>query len=58
MALAPLTNIALALKLDFGFGRRLKHMVIMGGNIEGEMEFAEESPDKNHSVCCSLYTCS
>ncbi|XP_064612347.1 nucleoside hydrolase-like [Liolophura sinensis] len=35
VALAPLTNIALAVKLDAGFGRRLKHMVIMGGNIEG-----------------------
>lgn len=35
IALAPLTNIAVALRLDPDFGRKLKEMVIMGGNIEG-----------------------
>ncbi|XP_052072923.1 inosine-uridine preferring nucleoside hydrolase-like [Mytilus californianus] len=35
IALAPLTNVALALRLDPDFGRKLKEVFIMGGNIEG-----------------------
>ena len=35
VALGPLTNIALALKLDPDFGKRLKNVTIMGGNTEG-----------------------
>ena len=35
VALAPLTNIALALRLDPGFGSKLKEVYIMGGNTEG-----------------------
>lgn len=35
VALAPLTNIALALRLDPDFGSKLKEVFIMGGNIEG-----------------------
>ena len=37
VALAPLTNIALALRLDPEFGRKLKEVYIMGGNIEGNV---------------------
>lgn len=36
VALAPLTNIALAIRLDPDFGTRLKEMFMMGGNIEGK----------------------
>ncbi|XP_050408801.1 nucleoside hydrolase isoform X2 [Patella vulgata] len=36
VALAPLTNVALALQLDEKFGENLKEMLIMGGNIEGK----------------------
>ena len=35
VALAPLTNIALAMKLDPDFGTKLKAVTIMGGNTEG-----------------------
>ncbi|KAL4233060.1 hypothetical protein ACF0H5_007746 [Mactra antiquata] len=35
VALAPLTNIALALKQDHDFGKKLKKVVIMGGNTQG-----------------------
>ncbi|XP_071178223.1 nucleoside hydrolase-like [Mytilus edulis] len=35
IALAPLTHIALALRLDPDFGGKLKEVFIMGGNIEG-----------------------
>ena len=35
VALAPLTNIALACRLDPDFTKRLKHIYIMGGNVEG-----------------------
>lgn len=36
VALAPLTNIAQAMKLDSDFGKKLKNVTIMGGNIEGK----------------------
>ena len=35
VALGPLTNIALAMKLDPGFSRRPKKVIIMGGNYLG-----------------------
>ncbi|XP_076105888.1 nucleoside hydrolase-like [Mytilus galloprovincialis] len=35
IALAPLTNISLALRFDPDFGGKLKEVFIMGGNIEG-----------------------
>eukprot|EP00118_Oscarella_pearsei_P000282 m.4605 g.4605 ORF g.4605 m.4605 type:complete len:318 (+) comp11009_c0_seq1:118-1071(+) len=35
LAVGPLTNLALASRMDPGFSRRLKNVVIMGGNIEG-----------------------
>ena len=35
MALAPLTNIATALKQDPDFGKMLKRISIMGGNTQG-----------------------
>ena len=36
VALGPLTNIALALRLDDKLPSKLKEVVIMGGNIEGK----------------------
>ena len=36
VAIGPLTNVALACRLDPGFSSRLKNIVIMGGNIEGK----------------------
>ncbi|VDI08040.1 Hypothetical predicted protein [Mytilus galloprovincialis] len=36
VALAPLTNIALTLRLDPDFGSKLKEVFIMGENIEGK----------------------
>ena len=35
LCLGPLTNVALALKLDPTFGRKLRKCVIMGGNYKG-----------------------
>ena len=35
VALAPLTNIALAIRQDPDFGKKLKSVTIMGGNVEG-----------------------
>lgn len=35
MALAPLTNIALAIRQDPDFGKKLKSVTIMGGNTQG-----------------------
>ncbi len=35
LCLAPLTNLALALKVDPGLSSHLKEVVLMGGNIEG-----------------------
>ncbi|KAK3587280.1 hypothetical protein CHS0354_034431 [Potamilus streckersoni] len=36
VALAPLTNVALSLRLDPGFGNKLKEVFIMGGNTEAK----------------------
>ncbi|XP_013384576.1 uncharacterized protein LOC106154681 [Lingula anatina] len=35
VTLAPLTNIAVALRLEHNFTKKLKELFIMGGNIEG-----------------------
>ena len=35
VAVGPLTNIALALRLDEHLGSKLKDFVVMGGNIHG-----------------------
>lgn len=35
VAMAPLTNVAVAIKLDPEFGKKLKDVTIMGGNTEG-----------------------
>ncbi len=37
VAIGPLTNLALATKMDPEFSTKLKELVIMGGNIEGKM---------------------
>ncbi|KAH9525618.1 hypothetical protein Btru_001869 [Bulinus truncatus] len=36
VALAPLTNLALAMRLDSTVGRKIKDLYVMGGNIEGK----------------------
>lgn len=36
ITLGPLTNLALAYRLDDGFSSKLKKLVIMGGNTEGK----------------------
>ena len=38
VALGPLTNLAMAVRMDPGFPDRLKDLFIMGGNMEGECE--------------------
>ncbi|XP_078401286.1 nucleoside hydrolase-like [Cetorhinus maximus] len=35
VAVGPLTNVALAIKMDPTFSTKLKHLYIMGGNMEG-----------------------
>jgi len=35
LAIAPLTNIAVALMLDPSFGHKLKNCMMMGGNYAG-----------------------
>ncbi|GCC27767.1 hypothetical protein chiPu_0006193 [Chiloscyllium punctatum] len=35
IAVGPLTNVALAIKMDPTFSTKLKHLYIMGGNMEG-----------------------
>lgn len=35
VALGPLTNLAMAVRLDPGFPQKLKDLFIMGGNTEG-----------------------
>ena len=39
IATGPLTNIALALRLDPKFGTKLKQCIIMGGNTKGRQMF-------------------
>ena len=36
MALGPLTNVAMAMRLDRQFASNLKELYIMGGNTEGD----------------------
>lgn len=42
IALGPLTNLAMAMRLDEQFASGLKELYIMGGNVEGNI--AEQSP--------------
>jgi len=42
LSIGPLTNIAVALKLDASFGCKLKNCVMMGGKYDGMFE---SSPD-------------
>jgi hypothetical protein len=37
VALGPLTNLALAMRLDDQFASNLKELYIMGGNVEGKV---------------------
>ena len=36
VAIGPLTNLALAIKMDPEFSKNLKELFIMGGNVEGK----------------------
>lgn len=36
IALGPLTNLALAVRLDPGLPQKLKDLYVMGGNMEGK----------------------
>ncbi|XP_071093242.1 inosine-uridine preferring nucleoside hydrolase-like isoform X2 [Haliotis cracherodii] len=47
--LGPLTNIALALRLDPDLGQKLKEVFIMGGNIEGKGRL---STSAEHNFYC------
>ena len=37
VAVGPLTNVALALRLDEKLGSKLKDFIVMGGNIHGKI---------------------
>lgn len=39
VAIGPLTNVALAIRLDPEFGKNLKECYIMGGNYEGALQY-------------------
>lgn len=47
MALGPLTNLALAIRLDPTFPQKLKDLFIMGGNMEGKKGMAQ-------MTCCNV----
>lgn len=64
VAIGPLTNVALAMRLDPMFTSKLKEMVIMGGNIKGKLAtqsffckyiFVAKPPNNLRELC---YTCS
>jgi inosine-uridine nucleoside N-ribohydrolase len=38
VAMAPLTNLGVALRMDPEFSRRLQSLVIMGGNTQGTFQ--------------------
>ena len=42
VAAGPLTNLALAVRLDPGFAAQVKELVIMGGLVDGNMQHATE----------------
>lgn len=46
MALGPLTNLALAIKLNKSFGNNIKDIWIMGGNYTGKVNYS--------NYCCFL----
>ena len=39
VTLGPLTNIALALRLDPDLGAKVKEIITMGGNIAGKYDY-------------------
>jgi inosine-uridine nucleoside N-ribohydrolase len=41
LCLGPLTNLALAIRLDPSFLTKLKQLVVMGGSVEGEFTAAD-----------------
>ncbi|XP_064619028.1 uncharacterized protein LOC135482694 isoform X1 [Lineus longissimus] len=49
VALAPLTNLSLAQHLDPEFGKKLKSLLIMGGNITGK---GRVTPCAEHNFFC------
>lgn len=44
MALGPLTNLALAVRLDEELPKKLKALYIMGGNMEGSLYIYHPPP--------------
>jgi len=46
LCLGPLTNIALAIKMDPSFCKNVKEIFIMGGNMEGNVI----SPSTNQQI--------
>jgi len=58
VALAPLTNIALACRLDPLFVKKLKNVVIMGGNFEAKGNDTRVCAEFNfHSDVESAFVC-
>jgi inosine-uridine nucleoside N-ribohydrolase len=53
LCLGPLTNLALAIRLDPSFLTKVKQLVVMGGSVEGEFTgaaAAHPSTTKDHSL--------
>lgn len=50
IALGPLTNLALAVKLDPTLPQKLKDLYIMGGNMEGKNFAAQATEHKSGHV--------
>ena len=54
IALGPLTNVALAMRMDPSLGGNLKEIFIMGGNIEGKY-LSTMSETAVSPILCILY---
>jgi inosine-uridine nucleoside N-ribohydrolase len=56
LCLGPLTNLALAIRLDPSFLSKLKQLVVMGGSVEGEFTdtaVAQPSTSTDHNLLLS-----
>lgn len=54
VALGPLTNLALAVRLDPCFPKKLKDLYIMGGNMEGNIPQHDYRLYLKHVICITL----